>query len=45
MHGFCHDGNDTMSNYQLMQVLVAKTGMFIRRPVADVFAAFIEPIE
>jgi uncharacterized protein YndB with AHSA1/START domain len=32
-----------MSNFQLTQVPVAKTGMLIRRPVKDVFAAFIEP--
>jgi len=32
-----------MNNLQLKQVPVAKTGMLIRRPVADVFAAFIEP--
>jgi uncharacterized protein YndB with AHSA1/START domain len=32
-----------MSNLQLNNVPVAKTGMLIRRPVADVFAAFIDP--
>jgi uncharacterized protein YndB with AHSA1/START domain len=32
-----------MSNLQLKQPPVAKTGMLIRRPVADVFAAFIDP--
>jgi uncharacterized protein YndB with AHSA1/START domain len=32
-----------MNNLQLKQVPVAKTGMLIRRPVADVFAAFIDP--
>src|SRR6185312_12782830 len=32
-----------MDDLQLKQVPVAKTGMLIRRPVADVFAAFIDP--
>jgi uncharacterized protein YndB with AHSA1/START domain len=32
-----------MNNLQLKQVPVAKTGMLIRKPVADVFAAFIDP--
>jgi uncharacterized protein YndB with AHSA1/START domain len=32
-----------MSKFQLTQVPVAKTGMLVRRPVAEVFAAFIEP--
>jgi uncharacterized protein YndB with AHSA1/START domain len=32
-----------MNNLQLKQPPVAKTGMLIRRPVADVFAAFIDP--
>lgn len=32
-----------MSNYQLTQVPVATTGMLIRKPVAEVFAAFIDP--
>jgi uncharacterized protein YndB with AHSA1/START domain len=32
-----------MSNLQLTRAPVAKTGMFIRRPVAQVFAAFIDP--
>lgn len=32
-----------MSNLQLTQPPLAKCGMFIRRPVADVFAAFIDP--
>jgi uncharacterized protein YndB with AHSA1/START domain len=32
-----------MSKFQLTQAPVAKTGMLIRRPVAEVFAAFIEP--
>jgi uncharacterized protein YndB with AHSA1/START domain len=32
-----------MSKYRLTQVPVAKTGMLIRRPVVDVFAAFIDP--
>ncbi|HMJ92187.1 MAG TPA: SRPBCC family protein [Candidatus Acidoferrum sp.] len=33
----------TANNLQLKQSPVAKTGMLIRRPVADVFAGFIEP--
>ena len=32
-----------MNSLQLKHAPVAKTGMLIRRPVADVFAAFIEP--
>src|SRR5262245_62001923 len=32
-----------MSNPQLKQRPVAKTGMLVRRPVADVFSAFIDP--
>ena len=32
-----------MTNPQLENSPVAKTGMLIRRPVADVFAAFIDP--
>ena len=32
-----------MDNYQLTQVPVAKTGMLIRRPVAEVFEAFVDP--
>jgi uncharacterized protein YndB with AHSA1/START domain len=32
-----------MKNLQLTQVPVAKTGMLIRKPVADVFEAFIDP--
>lgn len=32
-----------MDNLQLKQVPVAKTGMLIRKPVADVFKAFINP--
>jgi uncharacterized protein YndB with AHSA1/START domain len=32
-----------MNKLQLTQVPVAKTGMLIRRPVAEVFAAFIDP--
>ena len=32
-----------MDNLQLTQVPVSKTGMLIRRPVADVFEAFISP--
>jgi uncharacterized protein YndB with AHSA1/START domain len=35
--------HDTANNLQLKQAPVAKTGMLIRRPVADVFAAFIDP--
>lgn len=30
-------------NLQLTQVPVAKTGMLIRKPVAEVFEAFIDP--
>jgi uncharacterized protein YndB with AHSA1/START domain len=32
-----------MSKFQLTQVPIAKTGMLIRSPIEDVFAAFIEP--
>ena len=32
-----------MANLQLKQVPMAKTGMLIRKPVADVFEAFINP--
>src|SRR5215211_1465608 len=32
-----------MDNLQLKQVPITKTGMLIRRPVADVFEAFINP--
>ena len=32
-----------MNNLELTKVPVAKTGMLIRRPVAEVFAAFIDP--
>jgi uncharacterized protein YndB with AHSA1/START domain len=32
-----------MDNLQLMQVPISKTGMLIRKPVADVFEAFINP--
>jgi uncharacterized protein YndB with AHSA1/START domain len=32
-----------MANLQLTQVPVAKTGMLIRRPIADVFEAFVDP--
>jgi uncharacterized protein YndB with AHSA1/START domain len=32
-----------MNEFQLAQVPVAKTGMLIRKPVADVFEAFIDP--
>jgi uncharacterized protein YndB with AHSA1/START domain len=32
-----------INNPQLQQVPVAKTGMLIRKPVEDVFAAFIDP--
>jgi uncharacterized protein YndB with AHSA1/START domain len=32
-----------MDSLQLKQVPVAKTGMLIRKPVTDVFRAFIEP--
>jgi uncharacterized protein YndB with AHSA1/START domain len=35
--------NDTANTLQLKRTPVAKTGMLIRRPVADVFAAFIDP--
>jgi len=33
----------SMNNLQLTQVPVVKTGMLIRKPVADVFEAFINP--
>src|SRR5688500_11356085 len=32
-----------MDNLQLTHMPVAKTGMLIRRPIADVFEAFIDP--
>ena len=32
-----------MNNLQLTQVPISKTGMLIRRPVADVFEAFVNP--
>ena len=32
-----------MSNFQLKQVPISKTGMLIRRPVAEVFEAFVNP--
>lgn len=32
-----------MENYQLTQPPVSKTGMLIRKPVAEVFEAFIDP--
>jgi uncharacterized protein YndB with AHSA1/START domain len=32
-----------MNNLQLKQVPIAKTGMLIRKPVAEVFEAFINP--
>ena len=32
-----------MDNLQLTQVPVSKTGMLIRKPVADVFEAFVNP--
>ena len=32
-----------MSNLHLKQTPIAKTGMLIRRPVADVFEAFVNP--
>ena len=32
-----------MANFQLTQVPMTKTGMLIRRPVVDVFEAFINP--
>jgi hypothetical protein len=32
-----------MDNPQLKQVPIARTGMLIRKPVADVFEAFINP--
>src|SRR5437867_343019 len=34
---------DTMDDLQLKQVPTSKTGMLIRKPVADVFEAFINP--
>ena len=33
----------SMNDLQLKQIPIAKTGMLIRRPVADVFEAFINP--
>ncbi len=32
-----------MGNLQLTQAPVAKAGMLIRRPVAEVFEAFVDP--
>jgi len=32
-----------MNNLQLMEVPIVKTGMLIRKPVADVFEAFVTP--
>ena len=32
-----------MNNLELKQVPIARTGMLIRKPVAEVFAAFIDP--
>ena len=32
-----------MENLQLTQIPIAKTGMLIRKPVAEVFEAFIDP--
>jgi uncharacterized protein YndB with AHSA1/START domain len=32
-----------MANLQLKQVPITKTGMLIRKPVADVFEAFVNP--
>lgn len=32
-----------MDNYQLTQVPITNTGMLIRKPVADVFEAFVNP--
>jgi len=32
-----------MDNLQLKQVPISRTGMLIRRPVADVFEAFVKP--
>ena len=32
-----------MNDLQLKQIPIARTGMIIRRPVADVFEAFIDP--
>src|SRR6476661_3315232 len=34
---------DEMDNFQLTQVPIAKTGMLIRKPVAEVFEAFVNP--
>ena len=34
---------DKMDNIQLTQVPVMKTGMLIRKPVAEVFEAFVNP--
>jgi len=33
----------SMNDLQLKQIPIARTGMIIRRPVADVFEAFIDP--
>ena len=32
-----------MDNLQLKQVPITKTGMLIRKPIADVFEAFVNP--
>jgi hypothetical protein len=32
-----------MDNLQLKHVPISKTGMLIRKPVADVFEAFVNP--
>ena len=32
-----------MDNLKLTQVPVSKTGMLIRKPVAEVFEAFVDP--
>jgi uncharacterized protein YndB with AHSA1/START domain len=32
-----------MDNLQLKQVPIAKTGMLVRKPVADVFEALVNP--
>jgi hypothetical protein len=32
-----------MDNLQLKQVPITKTGMLIRKPVGDVFGAFVNP--
>jgi hypothetical protein len=33
----------SMDNLQLKQVPITKTGMLVRKPVADVFEAFVNP--